>query len=127
MSETTRVVAGRTLRADAVATRQRIIDDAIELARREPFGAITMRDIARAAGVSTATAYTYFASKEHVFAEAYLDGVRTLTESVRARPPAGDTASYPATSFENSLGNHSRYTEPALRVRPSFCGPCRPS
>jgi AcrR family transcriptional regulator len=51
-----------------------------------------MRDIARKANVSTATAYTYFASKEHVYAEAYLVGVHTLTERLRARPPRGTTA-----------------------------------
>jgi AcrR family transcriptional regulator len=51
-----------------------------------------MRDIARAADVSAATAYTYFSSKEHLFAEAYVDGVDTLTESLRRHPPSGDTA-----------------------------------
>jgi AcrR family transcriptional regulator len=86
-----RVVA-RPLRADSVATRRRIIEGAVELARVETLTDITMRDIARASGVSTATAYTYFASKEHVYAEAYVEGVRTLTESVRARPPTGATA-----------------------------------
>ena len=86
-----RSLPARPLRADSVATRRRIIDGAVELARLQPLVDITMRDIARAARVSVATAYTYFASKEHVYAEAYLEGVRTLTESVRARPPAGTT------------------------------------
>jgi len=80
------------LRADSIATRRRIIDAAVELARSHRLADLTMRDIARAADVSAATAYTYFASKEHVYAEAYLDGVRALTESVRARSPAGATA-----------------------------------
>jgi len=92
MTEATHVVARRPLRADALATRRRIIEGAVELARHESSDAITMRDIARSSGVSTATAYTYFASKEHVYAEAYLEGVHTLTESLRARPPTGATA-----------------------------------
>lgn len=92
MTDAAPVVTRRALRADSVATRQRVIEGAIELARTAPLGDITMRDIARAAAVSTATAYTYFASKEHVYAEAYLDGVRTLTESVRSHPPRGATA-----------------------------------
>jgi AcrR family transcriptional regulator len=92
VTETAPVVTRRPLRSDSAATRQRVIDGAIEVARREPLSEITMRDIARAAGVSTATAYTYFASKEHVYAEAYVAGVRVLTESVRARPPSGATA-----------------------------------
>jgi AcrR family transcriptional regulator len=87
-----RVVTRRVLRADAAATRQRIIETAVDLARSQPMADLTMRDIARAAGVSAATAYTYFSSKEHVFAEAYLDGVEQLTESVRTHPPAGATA-----------------------------------
>lgn len=86
------VVTRRVLRADAAATRRRVIESAVGLARSRPLAAVTMRDIAKAAGVSTATAYTYFSSKEHVFAEAYLDGVETLTESVRAHPPSGATA-----------------------------------
>jgi AcrR family transcriptional regulator len=85
------VVTRRPLRADSVATRQRVIDAAVELARTQPITGLTMRDIARAADVSTATAYTYFASKEHVFAEAYIDGIHLLTESVRSRPPRGAT------------------------------------
>jgi AcrR family transcriptional regulator len=92
VSATARVVTRRARRADSAATRRRVIDGAIDLARTESLDAITMRDIARVAGVSPATAYTYFASKEHVYAEAYLEGVRTLTESVRARPPSGATA-----------------------------------
>jgi len=88
----TRVVTRRVLRSDGAATRRRIIDSAVELARDQPMAQLTMRDIAKAADVSAATAYTYFSSKEHVFAEAYLDGVETLTESVRSRPPTGATA-----------------------------------
>ena len=84
-------LARRVLRSDAVATRQRIIEAAIRLARRSSIESLTMRDIARAAGVSVATAYTYFASKQHVYAEAYAEGARTLTERLRARPPRGAT------------------------------------
>jgi len=87
-----RIVAARPLRSDAAATRQRIIDAGIALARSRSIETITMRDIAAKADVSTATAYTYFASKEHVYAEAYVAGLHTLTERLRARPPRGATA-----------------------------------
>jgi AcrR family transcriptional regulator len=87
-----RVLTRRPLRADSAATRQRIIDAGVDLARRGSIDGMTMRDIARAADVSTATAYTYFASKEHVFAEAYLDGLHELTDRLRTRPPRGATA-----------------------------------
>jgi TetR/AcrR family transcriptional regulator, cholesterol catabolism regulator len=92
VSAEARVVGRRPLRADSTATRQRVIEAAVHLARTKPIDSITMRDIARAAAVSPATAYTYFASREHVFAEAYIDGVRTLTVRLRARPPRGATA-----------------------------------
>jgi AcrR family transcriptional regulator len=92
VSAAERVLVRRPLRADAAATRQHIIDAAAELARTESIEALTMRDIARAAGVSTATTYTYFASKEHVYAEAYVDVLRMLTDRLRARPPRGATA-----------------------------------
>jgi len=88
----TRMAARRPLRADAVATRQRVIDAALALARTCSIDTLTMRDIAAKAGVSAATAYTYFASKQHVYAEAYLAGVYTLTERLRSRPPRGATA-----------------------------------
>src|SRR5262245_61835960 len=87
-----RVVTRRVLRSDGAATRRRLIESAVALARDQPMAPLTMRDTPTAPGVSAATAYTYFSSKEHVFAEAYLDGVETLTESVRARPPTGETA-----------------------------------
>ena len=99
-----RVLTRRPLRADSAATRQRIIEAGIALARTQPIEAITMRDIAGEAEVSTATAYTYFASKEHVFAEAYLDGMHRLTERLRARPPRGATvADRVASVFRRAL------------------------
>ena len=75
---------GRRPRAAAAHHRQR------RRARTRPAdgAAHDARHRAKAADVSAATAYTYFSSKEHVFAEAYLDGVETLTESVLA-PAAG--------------------------------------
>ena len=88
----TRAKTRRPLRADAAATRQRVIDAAVDLARTRSIETLTMRDIAAKAGVSVATAYTYFASKQHVYAEVYLAGVHTLTERLRARPPRGASA-----------------------------------
>jgi AcrR family transcriptional regulator len=85
-------VTRRVLRSDGAATRRRIIESAVALTRERPLAELTMRDIARAADVSAATAYTYFSSKEQLFAEAYLDGVESLTEHLRAHAPSGETA-----------------------------------
>jgi AcrR family transcriptional regulator len=45
---------------------QEILDATEELLRSEPFAALTMDDIAKAAGVSRSALYFYFASKEQV-------------------------------------------------------------
>jgi AcrR family transcriptional regulator len=42
------------------------------------YAGLTVRTVARRAGVAPATAYTYFSSKNHLVAEAYLDLVRQV-------------------------------------------------
>ncbi|MGP3934786.1 TetR/AcrR family transcriptional regulator [Nonomuraea sp. KM88] len=51
--------AGGGARKDAVRNRQRLLDAAGEIIRTSPEG-VTMAKIAKAAGLSTATAYRYF-------------------------------------------------------------------
>ena len=48
------------------ATRQRIVDVALELFTELGYDATTMRAIAERAGVSTGNAYQYFAGKDHL-------------------------------------------------------------
>lgn len=55
-------------RPDTVA---RLLDAAVTEIERAGYDALTMRNVARGAGVSPATAYTHFASKEHLLAEVY--------------------------------------------------------
>jgi AcrR family transcriptional regulator len=50
-------------------TRSQIVDAAHELFERQGFGATSVDHIARASGVSRATLYQYFASKDHLFVE----------------------------------------------------------
>jgi AcrR family transcriptional regulator len=47
-------------------TRQRVLATALRLFRRRGFGRTTMRDIARAAGLSIGAAYHYFPSKDDI-------------------------------------------------------------
>ena len=52
-------------------TAQRLLDAALaELESRDP-DEVTVRTVAASAGVSPATAYNYFASREHLFAEVF--------------------------------------------------------
>lgn len=81
----------RALTPRQAATRDRLREAAVALSGSKPFDEVTMRDIAREAGVSPATAYTYYGSKEHLLAETYAEFVDTLTQRLRARPPRGAT------------------------------------
>lgn len=47
-----------------LAAMRRVQDEAIGLFEREGFGAVTMEDVARAAGVGVASVYRYFGTKE---------------------------------------------------------------
>jgi AcrR family transcriptional regulator len=48
---------------------QRLVAAAAEEVEEKGYGPITVRSIAKRAGVATATAYTYFSSKDHLLAE----------------------------------------------------------
>jgi AcrR family transcriptional regulator len=51
---------------EKTATRQRILDAALQAFRKQGFEATTTRDIATAAGIASGTLFNYFASKEAI-------------------------------------------------------------
>ena len=51
---------------EKTATRERILDAAIEAFRKRGFESTTTRDIATAAGIATGTLFNYFATKEAI-------------------------------------------------------------
>ena len=69
----------------AEETRERIVDAALELFRKQGFDETTMRDIAAEAGVATGAAYYYFRSKEELVMAFYM---RTAEEARTLLPPA---------------------------------------
>ena len=79
----TATVSRRALNPRQVETRQRVMDAAVELAE-ETTGACATSPRAE---VAPATAYAYFASREHLLAEAYAAWVNLLTERLRQSPP----------------------------------------
>ena len=82
-------VSRKALNARQIETRQKVMDAAVELASgASEWG---MRDVAREAGVAPATAYAYFASREHLLAEVFAAWVNRLSERLRQSPPRGDT------------------------------------
>jgi AcrR family transcriptional regulator len=61
----------RRLTEKQADTVDRLTRAALEVLAREGFAGLTVRMVAAAAGVGTATAYTYFSSKEHLVAEVF--------------------------------------------------------
>jgi AcrR family transcriptional regulator len=79
---------GRTGRTDRQrATVEALLDAALEHLRAEGDAGLTVRAVARRAGVTHTTAYAYFATREHLVAEAYWRGVRHA-EVARPEPAA---------------------------------------
>ncbi|WP_174362054.1 TetR/AcrR family transcriptional regulator [Nocardia veterana] len=77
----------RRLTEKQADTVDRLTRAALEVLSREGFAGLTVRMVAAAAGVGTATAYTYFSSKEHLVAEVFW---RRLAADA---PPAPDADS----------------------------------
>jgi AcrR family transcriptional regulator len=65
---------------EKTATRQRILDAAVQAFRTQGFESTTTRDIATAAGIATGTLFNYFATKEAI--------VETLAEQALAKARA---------------------------------------
>lgn len=70
-------------------TVERLLAAGLEELRAVGHEALTIRTVALRAGVSAATAYTYLASKNHLFAELFW---RHLSDVGAAGPPDGATA-----------------------------------
>ncbi|MFJ4656334.1 TetR/AcrR family transcriptional regulator [Nocardia sp. NPDC088792] len=73
----------RRLTEKQADTVDRLTRAAMEVLSREGFAGLTVRMVAAAAGVGTATAYTYFSSKEHLVAEMFW-------RRLAATPPPAD-------------------------------------
>jgi AcrR family transcriptional regulator len=91
MSSTSVAAATRRHLSERQAdTVQRLVDAAVIEVRRTGYDGLTVRNVARRAGVAPATAYTYFSSKEHLVAELFWRRLQALpeTEPDRRRRPA---------------------------------------
>ncbi|MCX4093702.1 TetR/AcrR family transcriptional regulator [Nocardia sp. alder85J] len=80
----------RRLTEKQADTVDRLTRAALEVLSRAGFAGLTVRMVASAAGVGTATAYTYFSSKEHLVAEVFWRRLAALPESPRSE--SGRTA-----------------------------------
>jgi len=71
----------RALSARQAATVQKLTEAAVDVVRDVGYEGLTVRDVARAAGVAPATAYTYFASKDHLITEVFWRRLQALPET----------------------------------------------
>jgi AcrR family transcriptional regulator len=70
--------------------RQRLLDSALTVLRRDGAAALTVRAITEAAGCSTTGVYTYFGGKHGLVEAIYLDGFASFDREVSERLVAGD-------------------------------------
>ena len=72
--------------------RQALVDAAVTLITEEGFGALTLREVARRAGVTHAAPYRHFADKEALLEAVAQQGFRAMAQEMRermAKAPAG--------------------------------------
>ena len=83
--------ASNDLSAQSLTARNRIYLSAISCFRERSYGAVSMRDIAVAAGVSVGLSYRYFAGKDAIIMAWYDERVTVITQTMAALP-AGQLA-----------------------------------
>lgn len=70
---------------DREARRREILRAARELLRGKPLAALQMRDVAKRAGVALGTVYTYFDTKEVLFAAVYAERLDEMLDELAPR------------------------------------------
>nr|WP_216618587.1 TetR/AcrR family transcriptional regulator [Corallococcus carmarthensis] len=65
--------------------RQALVDAAVALIAEEGFGALTLREVARRAGVTHAAPYRHFADKEALLEAVAHEGFRAMAREMRER------------------------------------------
>jgi len=84
------------------ATRRMIADVATGLFVTRGFDAVTVAEIAQAAGVSKMTVFNYFPRKEDLYLDRHLDRLQELESVVRDRP-AGEPVSTAMRRYHHEL------------------------
>jgi len=118
MSSQVSVSPRRGLNARQAETAERLLAAGHEELRAVGHEALTIRTVAQRAGVSPATAYTYLASKNHLFAELFW---RYLTED--EAEPTGETPVERLQSVTRHLAERlAAAPELAAAVTPALLG-----
>jgi AcrR family transcriptional regulator len=107
------------LNARQAETAEKLLAAGLDELRAVGHEALTVRTVAQRAGVSPATAYTYLASKNHLFAELFW---RFLAED-EGRAPVGDTPLERVRSVTRHLAERlAAAPELAAAVTPALLG-----
>jgi AcrR family transcriptional regulator len=95
---------------DREQRRRDILDAARARIAEGGYLSLNMRDLAAGAGVSPATLYSYFATKEELFATLYAEAIRAHTETYRPVAEAGhDLTTLLVRVIEHHLGLYRAY------------------
>src|SRR5690242_1974743 len=81
---------GATRAARHEATKERILDAAWRIARRDGLGAISLRELAADVGMRAPSLYTYFPSKSHIYDAMYRQGLEQYAEAQLRVPHSSD-------------------------------------
>lgn len=109
----------RTVGADAEATRRRILDSAIGLFAAQGRGTISIRQIAREAGVSLGMVHHYYGSKDELYTACLgsMDQrLEALWAHVRETVAAGGSLEELVDSVLRAAFRHARDHQPAMRL-----------
>jgi len=95
--------APATARPDS---RRLVLDQAARLFREHGYAETSLRDIAAACGMKTASLYYHFPSKEDIVAEVLNTGIANVAEEVRRRLAALGPAAPPADRLRAAISGH---------------------
>ncbi len=90
-AERNSITIGRRLSAAQVKRRERLLAAARALATDGGYEAVTISTVCIRAGVTRATVYHYFGSKDHLLAEVIAQWIRERLDEARRHPPSGRT------------------------------------
>lgn len=96
------------------ARKEILIDAALDLFGKKPFDEIGVRDIASAVGVSPASMYRYFPSREDLFVEAFIKDLTTIEKWLDQL--IDETEEFSMESFAKALVSHLLKSEPTFQM-----------
>jgi len=91
------------------ARRKLIIDAAERVFSEKPFNEVSIRDIAREAGISHALIYHYFADQQDLFVEAFMKGAQEIIDLARRELDTGAGIEKLTGTFIVYLVEHDQY------------------